>query len=74
MRPNILRKQIGELLSKLDQAELSGDAGTAQETYEELFTLCRQNSLDLDALLQQPRTHPEPRGIRGTLKALWPTS
>lgn len=73
MRASDQRKYIDELLANLDQAEQCLDAVRTQQAYEDLFTFCQENDLDLNAVLQQPRTH-EGSGIIGALKALWHAS
>ena len=72
MAANHIQKKIDELLSKLDEAEHSADPQTMQKAYEDLFTLCRQNNLDLASVLREPRQEPERTGRWATLKALWP--
>jgi hypothetical protein len=67
------QRKIDELLSGIDHAQQCGDPAAVQRVYEELFTFCRKNNLDLDALLRQPRRTPA-SGLLGALKALWPTS
>ena len=74
MRASAQRKYIDELLANLDQAEQCLDAEQTQQAYEDLFRFCRENDLDLNTVLQQPRTRREGSGIIGTLKALWPAS
>jgi hypothetical protein len=66
-------RQIVKLLSSLDQAERSGDAEAKQQAYEDLFSFCQENDLDLSALLRQPRREAA-GGVLEALKALWPAS
>jgi hypothetical protein len=72
MRASAVRKQTGEILVRLDRAEQGGDAEAAQKAYEDLFSVCVENHLDLNTVLRQRR--PNNHGLRGALKALWPTS
>ena len=74
MRASDERKYIDELLANLDQAEQCLDAEGTQRAYEDLFTFCQENDLDLNAVLQQSRTRHQGSGIMDALKALWPTS
>jgi hypothetical protein len=49
-----LQRRINHDLAKLTEAERSGNAQSIQEAYENLFVLCRENHLDLHALLREP--------------------
>jgi len=50
-----IRKRIKHTLSKLVEAEQSGNAKAIQGAYEELFTYCYQNGLDLNAVLVETK-------------------
>jgi hypothetical protein len=47
------RKGTGYIVSNLVKAEQSGNAKAVQEAYEELFTFCYQNGLDLNVVLAE---------------------
>jgi len=49
------RKGTGYIVSNLVKAEQSGNAKAVQEAYEELFTYCYQNRLDLNAVLVETK-------------------
>jgi hypothetical protein len=72
MRESRLRKRAREILFRLEQAERRGDAEAAQKAYEDLFTICHRNRLDLNTLLQEPRKARS--RIVAALRALWPVS
>ena len=72
MGANHIRKKIEELLSNLHEAERRADAEAIQKTYEDLFSLCQRNNLDLSCVLREPRREPERAGLWNALKALWP--
>jgi len=59
------RKGTGYIVSNLVKAEQSGNAKAVQEAYEELFTYCYQNGLDLNAVLveTQDKLKREAAGI-----------
>lgn len=56
-------KQIRYRISKLAEAEQSGNAKALQVAYEELFVFCRRSGLDLTAMLAaNTPSSPNPRG------------
>jgi hypothetical protein len=71
MGANYPHKQIEQLISCLDEAERCGDAEAAQAAYEDLFTFCHKNKLNLDEVILRRQRDST---VKGTLRALRTTS
>ena len=55
MSASTILKGIDYTVSKLLEAEQSGNAEAVQKAYEELFKFCRESDLDLNAVISQAR-------------------
>ena len=71
MGASYLHKQIDRLISCLDEAEHCGQAEAIQTAYEDLFTFCNKNKLNLDEVIRRRR---KDLTVEGALRALRPTS